>query len=166
MALIFEKTVRFDGDAQRAVEAARDAFLLQGFILESAGPNGFEVAGPGMNSTRQHPLVGVSRARVTVSATGEISIRAELGGVRKMQYFLMFFPAGLVLALCILFHAILPNGDLFVHSSGPSMMLTWMVIGLGMSLWIQRRTIRAIDALLANAAAMSERRNPPRFPPG
>ncbi len=165
MALICERTVRFEGDAQRVLEAAHEAFLRQGFVLESVGSNGFQAVGPGMNSTRQHPLVGVSNARVTVSA-GDITIRAELGGIRRMQYFVMFFPAGLVLVLCLIFHVMLPRGDLFVHSSGPSMMLTWMVIGLGMGLWIQWRTTRAIEALLANAAATSERRNPPPFPMG
>ena len=51
----------FNGSAERALGIVRDTFVQNNFRILSTTPAGFEVRGPGMNSTSQNPLVGISR---------------------------------------------------------------------------------------------------------
>ncbi len=154
MALLYDKTVTYNGEREQVLNAARDTFVQQGFLLTSVSKDGFDVRGPGMSSTKQNPLVGVSQAHLSASAS-DITIRAELGGVRVMQYFVMIFPPALVLGLGILFYFVLPNGEMFAKYMAPGFMLQWLLLGLLLSYWIRRRTTRAVDVLLQNAVAIA-----------
>ncbi len=150
----YDKTARFTGNASIVLSSLRDAFLNQGFELVTHEGHSFEVRGGGMMSTRQHPLVGVSRAEAVVAAS-DVTLKAELGGVRRMQYFIMLFPSALVLGLCVVFYFTVPNGEMWVRNTAPAMMLQWVVIGLFLAWWVRRRTVRALDVVLHNAIELA-----------
>ena len=153
-SLEYDKTEIFSGNASVVLSSLRDAFLQQGFELLAHDEHSFQVRGGGMTSTKQSPLLGVSKAEVVVAAS-DVTLRAELGGVRRMQYFVMLFPPALVLGLCVMFYFTLPNWQLFVRNSAPAMVLQWLVIGVFMAWWIRRRTVRALDVTLKNAIELS-----------
>lgn len=153
--MTYEKTLRFQGDRAAVLEAARNAFLHQGFRLVTDESGGFEVAGPGMSSTRELPLTGVSKARVRVGEA-DISIQAELGSLRKMQYFAVLFPPSLVLVLTAVFFFLLPHGELFAKTTAPALLLTWSIIGPIMALRMRKRTVSALDSLLKNSVFLAK----------
>ena len=78
-------------------EFARD------IILQTLLPLGFEIvcdsshaltlAGPGYRSTRQNPLLGISRASFELGRSS-ISIDAELGGLNRMTKLLLIILVG------------------------------------------------------------------------
>ena len=149
----YERSIRHDGDPPAVLDAARDVFVHAGFQLTANAPDYFEVAGPGMHSTKQDPLLGVSWARVMVGGA-DIQLRAELGNLRKIQYFAIIFPIALVVVLCVALGLTVPNGEMFVRYAAPAMLLQFFVIGLFMAWWMRRRTERAIDVALNNAVML------------
>ena len=146
----YERTVPLNLPAATAVAAIQSAFLDNGFSLTMERPDAFDATGPGMNSTSQHPLLGISSVTVLATAT-HLTLRAELGALRKMQYMILGFPSLLILLLCTGFHCLLPHGDMFVKNSAPSLLLTSLTLGFFMGLWLHRRTSRALDFLLERA---------------
>jgi hypothetical protein len=143
-----QASVPFGGDPAKALETARSVLATNGFKVNPQGENGITAEGPGMKSTRQNPLLGMTRAQITVRQSS-IDLEAELGGVRFMQQFIIFFPPGLILFLALIF-ALLP-----MEGEAPSrmwlfMILPWIVIGPLIAKTMKRSTVKAIDTLLHN----------------
>lgn len=149
------------GDERGAIDLALSALTSLGFRVTDRASGYLELQGPGMNSTSQSPLVGASRIDLRAGG-GELSLRAELGGVRKMARFVVWFPLGLcalvAAALGAVFwsfgdeRAALPGIALAVGAN----VVLWLVLGPWMARWIHRRTARSLDALLRNAAEASQ----------
>lgn len=143
----YERTVPLHVNRALALLSLRNALADLGFEIRSEHPDGFEVLGPGMHSTKQDPLLGVSKAKVLATPT-HLTVHAELGSVRRMQYFVLVLPCLALLFVCLIFLCMVPHGELFVRSSAPSLLLTWLLVGLLMGFWLQHRTTRALDLLL------------------
>ncbi len=148
----YEKAV--EGAPEEALARLLDTFLQVGFKAESRGAYDFEVRGPGMHSTKQNALVGVSYARAEVSGN-TLRLRADLGGVRFMQRFVVFFPPLLIAGLSVIFLITNKNAPVFVWNAAPLLALQFIVVGVAMAFWIRRRTERAIDVALDNAILLS-----------
>jgi hypothetical protein len=146
----YERTVPLRMPAATAVTAIQSAFVDNGFSITMERPDAFDATGPGMNSTGQHPLLGISTVTVFATAT-HLTLRAELGALRRMQYMVLGFPSVLILLVCTGFHCLLSHGDLFVKNSAPSLLLTLLTLGFFMGLWLHHRTSRALDLLLERA---------------
>jgi len=153
----YDKSLPCPEQAERALEEVRERLLHLGFCLKLVGERDFEVAGPGMHSTKEDPLLGISAARVSVGER-QLRIHAELGAARRMQAFVLYFPVALVVVLCGVFAFTVPHGEMFAQSSGLVLLLSWLVVGFAMGLWIERRTKRAIDVLLENAVRLAASR--------
>lgn len=67
-AMQYASTVPFEGDTAKAFDLANAALTSLGFRISSRSELSLELIGPGMTSTRQSPLVGASRLRITRSA--------------------------------------------------------------------------------------------------
>lgn len=153
---IHEDYVAFSGDGSRAFEIALQTLLPLGFRIESQGSSRLVVTGPRYNSTRQNSLLGISKAEFTAERSS-LRVRAELGGVDRMQRFLLFLLLGLGLFDSVLFTALW----LFVEEihaytwflAVPVLtFIPWIFVAPLMVRWISRRTKEALSALLNNMA--------------
>ena len=146
----YKTSVPFTGSGTVAIEAARLQLSANGFKLDQPGKTQLIATGPGMRSTDQDPILGVSHAKISVNA-GSIELQAELGGVKFMQRFIFLFPPALggFLALTFFFMPEMPN---FVPLLAFAPILPWLVISPLMAKWIKTRTIKAVDTLVHNMA--------------
>jgi hypothetical protein len=160
MPMHYEKTVSYQGDAEHAFDLAVAALTAVGFRIVERSPTVIELAGPGMNSSRESGLVGATRLRV-VARSHELALDAELGGVERLSKFVRYFPValsvGLFVVLAIVFWVKFGNqvGDWWMWPLGGAVginLLVWMLLGPIMSRMIEQRTRQALDALLNNMA--------------
>lgn len=153
---IVEDQVPFSGDAARAFDTARQTLLPLGFRVESEGATRLVVSGPGMNSTRQNALLGVSRAEFNAER-GSLRVRAELGGVDRLQRFLILLMLGLGLFDSLIFIGLWYFFDqLRAHTwflAIPALTLApWIFIGPFIARLIARNTEKSLNTLLQNMA--------------
>ncbi len=146
----YHQTLPFRGDPARAIETARITLATHSFRIESRTDTELSARGPGMYSSRQNPLVGVSRLAVSVRS-GEIHLEAELGGSRFMTRFLYLFPFGIALIISTVFLIVpMPRFALAIPWLAVS---PWFILSPLMAGWIRKRTLAAIDTLLHNMAS-------------
>lgn len=79
----YSNSAHFSGDSQRLLAAASTILMTNGFEVVRQDRQQIEFVGPGLNSTRQNPLLGASRVVVRVQ-DGRLSVDAELGGVESL----------------------------------------------------------------------------------
>lgn len=157
----YSKTVPFTGKAAKALEVARATFLPQGFQIVASTDYELRVTGPGLNSTKENPLKGITEASIIIRPSASaIEMKATLGGVEKMKKFLIFFPLGLALFFLIVFGALtltLPTLRNPIFLLIPLLALSpWLFLSPWMSRMIGTRTVRAIDTLLNNMAILGK----------
>jgi hypothetical protein len=150
----YTTSVTVDGPPQKAVTVLRDALLANAFTITEASQTGFTAIGPGMNSTNQNAIRGVSKA--TFHAEGKaIHVTAELGGAAWIGRFAIFFPLGLGVVWAIAF------GMLWWPKHRDAVIVPllvaapWLLLGPLMARMVRRRTEQAIEALLQSAASIS-----------
>lgn len=147
----YTMSVPFMGSASAAIESARLQLMANGFTLEQPSDTELVATGPGMHSTQQNAILGMSHARIVVSASS-IDLYAELGGVKTMQRFVYFFPPVLVGGLALTF-ALIPS----FPKEAPLMTLLpavpWLFISPFMAKFIKDKTTKAVDALVHNMAS-------------
>jgi hypothetical protein len=157
----YSKTVSFTGRASKALEVARSTFLPQGFQLVTSTEHELRVTGPGINSTRENPLKGISEASIIIRpSTSVIEMVATLGGVEKMKKFLIFFPLGMALLFLIVFGILaltLPDFRRPWIFLIPILALSpWLFLAPLLARAIGKRTVQAIDTLLNNMVMMGK----------
>ena len=157
----YAASLPFRGDAEKAFCLAESALTALGFRLDARTPARLELLGPGMNSSRESPLVGASRIELR-SGEGKLSVEAELGGVVRVSRFVTLFPICLVLSLGIVFSTVfgLANGAGLwmggvVGAVGVNAVV-WIFLGPLMARKFRSRTERALDTLLANMVAVGD----------
>ena len=151
-ARVFECSAPFRGRAEAAFDLARTTLVSQGFQIESESHDEMKAVGPGMHSNHQPPIVGASRLQVR-AAGSTITARATLGGVATMRAFVLLFPPGLVLSLFVIFKlAGMDVSWLMLLAAAP-----WVLIGPLMAGSIERRTTRAVEALVRGMVHAAER---------
>jgi hypothetical protein len=143
----YEYSTPFRGDPDDALTLAKTALLSQGFEILPGSSAELRAEGPGMRSTRQSALLGVSEFRFQIAAS-TLTASATLGGVSSMRAFVMLFPIGLILSLVVLL-AVLGQGISYL---GLWLTLPWLVISPLMAALIERRTTRAVDRLARSMA--------------
>lgn len=155
----YAKTVPFTGNAAKATEIARSTLLPLGFQVVSSSDYELRATGPGINSTRENPLKGISEATIVVRSSA-IEMQAALGGVRKMKLFLMFFPLGMALLFMIVFGVIALSVPVFrrwwVFLIPLAALAPWLFLSPMMIRMIERRTNQAIDTLLNNMVMLAK----------
>jgi hypothetical protein len=158
----YSQSVEFHGDVNRAIEYATLILTTLGFRLVAQDESSAEFEGPGMNNTRQPGLLGVSYLRIAADGA-TLMIEAELGGVRKMERFVTWFPTSLGVFLG------LTLGGLAWQFAGWKMattifttaalsVLPWKIIAPIFVRRIRTRTTPALDTLLGNLASISSDR--------
>ena len=155
----------FRGNTGEAFQLAEAALTAIGFRLTERTADSLELVGPGMNSTKQNPLVGASRIHVR-GGSGKLDLDADLGGVAWLSRFVLVFPMGLVLGLGVVFTVVF--GVLFglgmwlaaVWGALGANAVMWLLLGPWMARRIRARTERALDSLLANLVSVGEAAEP------
>ena len=146
-AKLYEYSTSFRGDPDAAFSLAKAALLALGFEILPGSSAELRAEGPGMRSTRQSALLGVSKFRFQIAAS-TLTASATLGGVATMKAFVTLFPPGLILSLVVLFAA-LGHGISYL---GLWLAAPWLVISPLMAALIERRTTRAVDRLARSMA--------------
>ena len=57
----YEKTEPFSGNVEKVLEVAKNVFIQHNFQIVRDSDTEVEFTGPGMLSSRQNPIVGISR---------------------------------------------------------------------------------------------------------
>jgi hypothetical protein len=143
----YEYSTPFRGDPDVAFAFAKTTLLAQGFEILPGSSAELRATGPGMRSTRQPALLGVSEFRFQIAASA-LTASATLGGVARLKTFVTFFPPGLILSLVALFAA-LGHGIWYL---GLWLAAPWLIISPLMAALIERRTTRAVDRLARSMA--------------
>lgn len=147
----YQKTVPF-ANTEKAIRAVTGVFVQHGFQIVERSETAVELTGPGMISSRQNPLVGISRIRIC-RTSGALSIEAEFGSIRRLLKYIGLFILGMGVFFLILF------GILFTKQGQPlskialialAPFIPWPVIIPLMAVWLKSRTSRALDVLLSN----------------
>jgi hypothetical protein len=157
-----------------ALHAALTVLTNNGFAIVDRDANSAHLTGPGLNSTKQNPLLGASSIHLEIQDK-KLCLDAELGGVESMRRFLMRFPFMLGLGLGLLFGVV--GGLVFGQQFGVGFGVpwaqgfTWMLLAIGAAMlpvapWlflspmiskmIQTRTQNALTTLVTNAVQMSK----------
>ncbi|RJP31983.1 MAG: hypothetical protein C4527_06925 [Candidatus Omnitrophota bacterium] len=154
----YEKKVGISGNAQAAYELAKSIFMQNGFLVKSLDAKSAEVTSRiGLLQKNQNPIHGVSRGELSYR-DNHLSLSAELGGLKRLQRFLVWFPVGLMAVLCLIFVLLFRNWQV-VWIAGLNL-LPWLIISpLVNRYWFHPRTVRALDTLLENAARNVDVRN-------
>lgn len=155
----FDAEEPYAGRPGPALDTARQSFLPLGFAITEQAERRLALTGRGMMSSNQSPLCGATTVRFEVRDHA-IRCEAELGGVRSMTRFLLWFPLLLDLVLVAVFVGVWVGTDAWRQSMplwalvllcvGP--VAPWPVLGPLMARWIRRRTEQALTTALRNMA--------------
>lgn len=153
----YEKAAELGGgDPARALGGVKEAFLRSGFKVTETGEAGFVVASPGISEIQHLPLLGASRARVTVIGP-KLSVQAELGGIRRLtRNYLLIFLGGFLFFAALLTLAYWGKEPDSLTAIGIAFRGT-AIPGLIVLNMVSRRksqTIRALDSLLSQTSIL------------
>ena len=153
----YSKTIPFTGHGAKALDVARSTFMGQGFQIVASTDHELRVTGPGINSTRENPLKGVSEATIIIRSAA-IEVKALLGGAQKLKTFLRLFPLGMALFFLIFFGVlawILPEFRRWWIFLIPVLALSpWLFLAPMIGRMMEKRTTQAVDTLLSNMIMM------------
>jgi hypothetical protein len=152
----YEKAEPFSGNMEKVLEVAKNVFIQHNFQIIRDSDTEVEFTGPGMLSSRQNPIVGISRICIR-GASGNISIEAEFGGIRKLTKYLVVFIAGMAVFFVVLFGILhskqgQPLNKTILISLSP--FVPWPVLIPLIHIWMKSRTSKALDRLLTNMVVL------------
>jgi hypothetical protein len=152
------------------LKSALTTLTNNGFAITHRDGASATLTGPGLNSSRQNPILGASKVNLRI-VDHRLHVDAELGGVDTMRRFLIWFPLlmGVGLGLCFgVFGGSLVGRQfdvgfgvpwakgwqwlLVALAGGMLPVAPWLVLSPMMIRWIRNRTHRALDTL-ANIVA-------------
>ena len=154
-----EEFVNFSGDGERAISTALQTLLPLGFEIESQGSSHLIVSSHNYRSTKQDPLLGISRAEFSIKRFS-LEVKAELGGVAWMRNFLLMLFIGLGIFDLIVFGALW----YFLDALRPypwllafplAALLPWVILGPILTRSIKKRTLDALKKLLDSMAVLA-----------
>jgi hypothetical protein len=145
----YDRTVSLGGPAARAIDAATAAFNANGFRIRERGESSIEAEGPGINNSRENPILGASLVQLRVFGDS-LSLRAELRAIGRLFRFLGLLIAALAVANTTWLLVVYRHRPGFALLLGLLPFVPWVVLLPLMAAWFRRRTVRALDALLHN----------------
>ena len=134
-------------DSSRALETGRTILLSHGFKLTTPSQGILEAAGPGMTSSKQAPLLGVSQLRISANESS-LRVAADLGGLRLIKLTLFGLPFGLAAIFLLVFGIM--DGFSWRYAWP---LLPWVVVAPLIARWLEGRTVKALDFLVHNMVA-------------
>ncbi len=156
----YEKTEPFSGNMEKAFEVAKNVLIQHNFQIVRDSDSEVEFTGPGMLSSRQNPLVGISRVCIR-GTSGNISIEAEFGGIRRLTKYLVFFIVGMAIFFLVLFGILLSKQDQPLYKTiliTLAPFIPWPILIPLIHIWMKSRTSKALDRLLTNMIILGRER--------
>lgn len=142
----YEKVLSIKSDPSKILHEAKMVLMQNNFAV-SLKDNALFLIGPGYSSTHQNPLWGISKGELLIR-DDQLLFKAELNGVKNLQYFVSIFPFALGGFMSLLFLLIMQDVWAFVV---PLLAVSpWLVISPIMNRIIQTKTVDAIERLLSN----------------
>jgi hypothetical protein len=151
----YKTSVPFTGDLASAIATARSIFGAIGFKLDQPSDTELLVIGPGMHSTRQNPILGVSQGHLTFTEES-IDFIGELGGIETMKKFLYFFPLILATGLTVPFIImafVMPNFPKIMLLLAPLAVAPWVFLSPWIIKKMQHKTQETVETFLHNTAS-------------
>jgi hypothetical protein len=149
----YEKTIRFSGNFDKAIEVAKNTLMPNGFTIANNDEDAIELRGPGSFWTKgQNPLVGVSWIRLE-KIEDSVLIKAEFGGVKKTIIYLCCFILAMAVFFLVLFGILFsqkPPTHRFLIPLAP--FIPWPFIIPVMAIILKWRASKSLDALSHNIA--------------
>jgi hypothetical protein len=125
----YTNSIIFSGDPQRLLAAASTILMTNAFTVVEQESQSIEFKGPGLNSTRQNPILGASKVIVGLE-DGQLTVNAEYGGVDSLRRFMIRFPLLLGIGLGSVFAVILLSVFLgfYLYGAdfGPAWTIAWL----------------------------------------
>ncbi|NQT14640.1 MAG: hypothetical protein HQ582_17925 [Planctomycetes bacterium] len=152
----YEKTVRVSGDIVQAVRVVAKTLTRHGFQIVKKRESSARLLASEMGRSRSSPLGGASVVCLT-GRSGRLTIEAEFGGLQRRMRIATGIVLGVAVLLIVLFRCLFPSESLAVRcleSFGP--LAPCPVLLLLIERHFMRRSVRAMDVLLENAATLSE----------
>ena len=125
----YTNSIAFSGDPQRLLAAASTILMTNGFAVVQQDGHRVEFAGPGLSSTKQHPILGASKV-VVCADHGQLTVDADYGGVESLRRFMIRFPLLLGLGLGSVFAVILLSVFLGFYCYGADFGPAWTIAWL------------------------------------
>lgn len=164
----YTATQPFRGNTDKSLDLAIAALTALGFRLDERTPDAARLSGPGMNNSRQSPLLGASLLDLRAER-GALALKAELGGAERMMRFVRVFPIALNAGLGVLFLIVfgLTAGQRLPFATWATPVLgvtlinaaVWVFLGPWMARKIHERTCRGLETLLSSLVAAGETEN-------
>lgn len=98
----YSTSSKLSNGVPEAMNASVTTLTNNGFAIRERADDSAVLTGPGLNSTKQNPLLGATRINLKVQ-DGQLVANAELGGVESMQRFVTRFPILLCVGLGLFF---------------------------------------------------------------
>jgi hypothetical protein len=152
----YKKNFELKGNPAKALEMLLNIFIQSNFRIIKKEAFSFELEGPGMNSTRQNPLVGISEAKV-VFEDNILLVQVVMGGVAKMRRFMIRLISGMAVFFAVLFGISFATVGAFaginpshaVLVAAP--LLIWVFLIPVLTRVMKHRTIKALNIAAENA---------------
>jgi hypothetical protein len=149
----YQNAKHVSGEAAAAAKQIVDSLTAQGFRIAREQRGSVDLLGPGMQSSRQNPLVGASNVVVS-SRRREVIVEADFGAVRRLIRTLGVVIFAMAILFFVMFAFVVRPENWFVRFVVPVLPLApWPILLPWMSWLFRRRTARAFDTLLQNTAA-------------
>jgi len=152
----YEKTEPFSGNMGKVLEVAKNVFIQHNFQIVRDSDTEVEFTGPGMLSSRQNPIVGISRICIR-GTSGNISIEAEFEGIRKLTKYLVCFIVAMAIFFVVFFGILFSKQDQPLNKTiliSLAPFAPWPVIIPLMYKWMKSRTSKALDRLMTNMVVL------------
>jgi hypothetical protein len=153
----YEDSIPFTGSAEDAFTLALESLLPLGFRIEAQNSARLVLTNPSSKGFQQHALQGISRAEFALGPT-RLSVKAELGGVERLQKSMLLVVLGLGSFDVLLFTGLW----YFIPALHPHTwflfiplvaLIPWAVTAPRMAARIRQRTLDALRILLNNLSA-------------
>ncbi len=153
----YQETLPFSGSAEDVFTHALESLLPLGFQVEAQNNTRLALTNAGGKGFQQHALQGISRAEFSFSPT-KLSVKAEMGGVERLQKAMLLILLGLGSLDVLLFTGLwyfIPKLHphtwfLFIPLVA---LIPWAVTAPRMAASIRQRTVDALRILLTNLSA-------------
>lgn len=159
MTTTFQAKALVRSDVRDLMAIAESHFSKRGFRVITKSATVLELEGPGLNSTRQNPLLGASMIRLR-AAPGSLELEAELDAVRRLCNFMntAILAPQIVLTVGFLtiFPLVLPGRNLDWLGLIPLLIILPLFLFVP---WMRRslikRTEHALDTFLHNLSMLT-----------
>jgi hypothetical protein len=170
----YEASIPVSNRPVAQLEVAMSILAGQGFEVTHRDATSAALRGPGLNSSRQNPLLGATHVELRLESE-ELRLYAKLGGVDAMRRWLMWFPFVLGLGLGLFFalaggvmfgrQFVVPLGDTWnrgwrwiavAFAAALVPVSPWLVLSPLIARQLRRRTERALNTLLKNSTGLSQ----------